>query len=308
MPALRRIVSLLPSATEMVCALGLESSLQAVSHECDYPPQAVAKPKATFGLIPSVELDSGEIDRRVSQSLCRGESLYGLDLEVLRRARPELVVTQELCDVCAVTGTELRRALQELGLSPRVLTQTPRNLQGILQDILELGAALGARGRAESVVARMREEARALRAASDGRPRPRVWCAEWLDPPFAAGHWVPELVALAGGLEVLGRAGEPSRRADWEELAAAAPEIVVLMPCGFDADRTLREAGRLRENPAWRGLPAVREGRVWAVDANAYFSRPGPRILEGAALLAHLFSGGRVPWRGPASAFAQLPG
>jgi len=304
MPSLR-IVSMLPSATEMIYALGLGDSLVAVSHECDYPSEARSRPKAVKNRFPTNGVKSKSIDRRVAQALRRKESLYAIDLDVLADARPDLIITQELCDVCAITGTDLAIALHKLGISPRILTQTPRGLKGIFSDIQELGKALGAPSEAGILVSKLEKRLENLKRKIPKVRRPAVYAMEWLDPPYAAGHWVPELVEIAGGREMLGNPSKDSKRISWTEVAKADPEVIVLMPCGFDTRRTLEEAKRLREIPAWRKLRAVRDGRIYAVNANAYFSRPGPRTVEGAELLAHIFFPEDIAWAGPAGAFAR---
>lgn len=290
----------------MLYALGFGDQLVAVTHECDYPPEARSKPRVVRNRLPTDQLPSRAIDQEVSRSLGRGESLYEIDAELLEAARPDLLVTQELCDVCAVTGTDLQRTLEELALKPRIVTQTPRDLEGILEDILLLGRVLEAPRRAENVVAALRSRMETLRSATEGQAPLRAYSMEWLDPPYAAGHWVPEQVRLAGGWEALGLAGQASRRIGWEEIVQADPEVVFLMPCGFGVERTLEESRGLLAVPEWRKLSGVRRGRVYAVDANAYFSRPGPRVIEGAELLAHLFYPDRIPWKGASSAYAVV--
>jgi len=301
-----KIASLLPSATEMVYALGRGGDLVAVSHECDFPEDAKSKPKAVKNTIPTERLSSADIDREVARSLHAGHSIYALDLDVLGRAKPDLILTQELCDVCAVTGSDLHKALKTLNLSPRIVEQTPSDIAGILEDILSLSKVLGVAERGEDLVHDLRNRMQRLRAVTARLSKPRVYAMEWLDPPYAAGHWVPELVALAGGREVLGEAGKPSRKIEWRDVAEADPEVVVLMPCGFTVERARKEAGILSGRPEWKGLSAVKNGEVYAVDANAYFSRPGPRTIEGAELLAHIFHPGKIPWEGPPAACKKL--
>ncbi|BBL80572.1 cobalamin-binding protein [Rubrobacter xylanophilus] len=282
-----RTVSLLPAATEMVCLAGAREALVGVTHECDHPPEVRSLPRLTSSGIDHHGMTSAEVDAAV-RSLTDGSSLYSLDAALLRRLEPDLVITQGLCEVCAVSPGVVERAISGLPRRPEVLSLDPSSLEEVLSDTVRVGEALGrgreARRKTEEFRRRLRRVARAVA----GRPRPRVACLEWLDPPYSAGHWVPEMVGLAGGEPLFAAPGEPSRRMGWEEVAGAAPEAIVLMPCGFDVRRTLQEAGLLARMPGWEEIPAVREGRVWAVDANAYFSRPGPRLVRGVELLAAL--------------------
>jgi iron complex transport system substrate-binding protein len=282
-----RIVSLLPSATEMICALGLEDALVGVTHECDFPPAVRGLPAVTRTRIPA-GASSAEIDRLVREQLQQAPALYTLDRDALAALRPDLIVTQALCDVCAVAEAEVQAAACDLPGAPRVLNLEPQSLEGVFEAIGQVAAAAGVPERGAAVVGalRARVEAVAARSARMAR-RPRVALLEWLDPPFSSGHWSPELVALAGGVEVLGRAGERSRTLTWDEVAAAAPEVVVLALCGFDVERSLQDVPAVESHPAWRSLPAVREGRVYVVDGSAYFSRPGPRLVDSLEILAH---------------------
>ncbi len=303
-----RVCSFLPSATEILYALGVGEAVVAVSHECDYPPEAQRKPIVSRARVDHTQLDSLEIDPLVAQTLRRGESLYTIDREVLRHANPDLLVTQELCDVCAVTGNDLSQSLNELQLNPKIVTLTPTTLAGIFENVRTLGEAVGLRERAERLVDDL--TARVARVASmtqDLTPRPTVFCLEWLDPPSASGHWTPERVALAGGTDPLGRPGENSVRIRWEAIVAAAPEILVLMPCGFESARAVREARRLEQQPGWDSLPAVRQDRVYVTDASAYFSRPGPRVVDGLEILAHIINPERFPAQYPPSVLQHLP-
>jgi iron complex transport system substrate-binding protein len=286
-----RICSLLPSATEIVGALGLADRLVGVSAECDYPPQVRELPVVTGSRIELASLPSAGIDAAVREALLEGGSLYAIDEELVRELRPDVVITQDLCAVCAV-GSDDVRAIRTL--DAEVVSLDPRSIAGVEDSMLALAERLGVPERGRAVVAEMREEIARVRAAvAEAEPR-RVFVAEWLDPPFAAGHWVPEMVAAAGGEEVLGRAGEPSFRTTWEAVRDAAPELVVAAPCGFDARRAAEEAA----------LPDV-GCPVVAVDANAYFSRPAPRIARGIAQLAHLLHPELVPDPGlPAIALA----
>lgn len=284
-----RICSLLPSATEILYALGLGSDVVAVTHECDYPAEARTKPVITRGAIDPATLSSAEIDALVSNHLHEHRGIYQLDRNLLERLNPDLLVTQELCDVCAVSYDEVQRAARTLYGERRILSLEPTTLSGVLDSIIAVGTATGAEPRARALVAALQQRLDRVRERTTAiAHRPRVACIEWLDPPFAGGHWVPEMVDLAGGIDVLGGAGEPSQRITWDAVLAAAPDAIVLMPCGFDASRTEREFRAGNRPPGWAAIPAAEAGQVWAVDANSFFSRPGPRLVDGVELLAAL--------------------
>ena len=291
-----RICTLLPSATEMAFALGLGDSVVAVSHECDFPAAAREKPVVVRGRIDPDNSTSREIDDTVQQTLSRGESLYGLDLELLRRINPELIITQGLCAVCAVGYDDVMAAAGTLRPPARVLSLSPSSLDEVLSDITRMGAATGTPERAQALVDTLRERVERVAArVPEGRARPRVACLEWLDPLYAAGHWVPEMVELAGGRDVLAARHEPSARVSMETLVEAGPEVMVLMPCGFDEPRTLKEWEPLRGRPAWQAVPAVANGRVFAVDGSRFFNRPGPRLVDGLEILAECIEAAAVP-------------
>jgi iron complex transport system substrate-binding protein len=282
-----RIVSLLPSATEIVCALGLADELVAVTHECDYPPEVRGKPVITASALDQAA-DSATIDRLVAGSIHEHRGIYTLDERLLSEVRPDLILTQELCDVCAVSYSEVQRAARILPGDTPVVSLEPRTLGDILDTIMLVGRLTGHEETAAEVVARLRARIDAVAArARAAATRARVYCMEWIDPPFGAGHWIPEMVRLAGGEDVLGREGEPSARVTWPEVAAAAPDVVVVMPCGFDTERAARELAAVQDRPEWRGLPAVARGAVWVTNGSAYFSRPGPRMVDGLEILAH---------------------
>jgi iron complex transport system substrate-binding protein len=282
-----RIVSLLPSATEIVCALGLEDRLVGVTHECDFPESVRRLPKVTRTLIPA-DAPSAEIDRLVRERLRTDGALYALDLPTLEELRPDLIVTQTLCDVCAVAEEEVRAAACALPGSPRVVNLEPETLSELFAAIRQVAEAAGVERRGDEVVRRLTTRIEAVAARAAGRRhRPRVALLEWLDPPFSCGHWNPELVRLAGGVEGLGRTGRPSRTLRWEEVVAWRPEVVVIACCGFGIERTLQDAPQLRSVPGWQDLPAVRSGRVYVADGSHYFSRPGPRLVDSLEILAH---------------------
>jgi iron complex transport system substrate-binding protein len=277
-----RIVSLLPSATEIVYALGLGQHLVGVTHECDHPADALSKPRVTSTALPATAGGSAEIDAGINDLLDAGQSIYHLDVPLLESLQPDLILTQELCDVCAVAYAEVNRAAQAVSSEPRVVSLEPAGIEEVLGTILTVGELCEVPSRASVVVADLRRRLAAVSSAAKRlAQRKRVYCAEWLDPPMRAGHWVPEQVELAGGTEAFGRRGEPSIKCTWDEVRAYAPEVIVLMPCGFDLARTIEEAPLL---PA--DLRASVE--VWAVNGSAYFSRPGPRLLDGVEILGHI--------------------
>ncbi|MCA1633030.1 MAG: cobalamin-binding protein [Acidobacteria bacterium] len=284
-----RIVSLLPSATEIVCALGLEDALVGVTHECDYPPSARGKPVLTASRISHEWMTSAEVDHAVRAQLDGHGSIYDLNEELLRELKPDLIITQELCEVCAVSYKTVRQAARTLDAGVRVVSLEPATIRDIFDNIRMVGELTGRATEAEAFVNELvlRIDALALLLTEVER-RPRTLVLEWLEPPFAPGHWVPEQVALAGGDHAFGRAGEKSQTTTAEEIRDYAPEVVVLAPCGYYKEDVLDALKSARLPRGWDELPAVREGRVWAVDATAYFSRPGPRVVEGAEILARL--------------------
>ncbi|MDP8905190.1 MAG: cobalamin-binding protein [Chloroflexota bacterium] len=299
-----RIVSLLPSATEIVFALGLGDELVGRTHECDYPPPAATVPVVTADTTATATAGSRHIQELVSQTLHRGSSIYRLDLDALARAKPDLILTQELCEVCAVSYREVKSAVRAIAADATVVGLEPTSIEGIFNTITTVGAMTDAEDEAVGLLELLRErlgwiENRVLERRLAGVEPRRVVCLEWLDPPFAAGHWVPEQVRRAGGWELLGRLGDRSAATTWEQVREVDPDQLMLMPCGFDERRTLAEWRRATK-PAWLDeLPALRRGEVYALDGSAYFSRPGPRVVEGIALLAALFD--------PAGFEDQLP-
>lgn len=284
-----RIVSLVPSATEILFALGLGDEVVAVTHECDYPPAARELPHVTRDALPH-DLTAGQIDAAVRARTDQGEAIYELDAEALHELRPDLIVTQALCAVCAVSFEDVRAVAEEIASQPAVISLDPRTLGEVLGDVRTLAEATGRR---DAGVALVQEAAaridRVRLAARDGR-RPRVAALEWLDPVYVAGHWTPQMIEYAGGIDVLGMPGEHSERRSWEEVAAAEPDVVVVMPCGYDAPRAHAEALAHRDK-----LASLGAGEVVAVDAAAYFSRPGPRLIDGLELLAHVLQPAAIP-------------
>lgn len=280
-----RIVSLLPSATEIVYALGLGDRLVARSHECVYPPDALSKPVITRSLIPS-DVPSREIDSRVSETLRTHATLYTLDKALLQSLKPDLILTQALCSVCAVAHNAVLEAVEGLRPRPLVLNLEPTTLEEVLQTFWQVAEAAGVPQRGEWLVARCRERIERVRACCATKPPLRVSFLEWINPPFACGHWTPELVALAGGIEGHGRAGMPSRRIAWREVLDWQPEVMVIACCGFTVERTLQDMPLLESMPGWNELPAVQHNAVFIADGNAYFSCPGPRLMDSLEWLA----------------------
>jgi iron complex transport system substrate-binding protein len=299
MTAAQRIVSFLPSATEMACALGLHERLMGVTHECDYPPEARSKPVVVRSALPVEAMTQAEIDIAVSARLKQGLSLYEVDESRVREIAPDLILTQDLCQVCAPSGNEVSHLLNILPSKPRILWQTPKTIDEIFACLVELGEATGRAAEAQDFVRQGIARLEAIAEVTRGLDRPRVFCMEWMDPVYCCGHWVPEMVRIAGGTDALGREGTDSIRVSWQEVLRWAPEVLIVMPCGFDLEKTITHADRLSAYEGWRDLPAVRAGRVYAVDANAYFARPGPRVIEGTELLAHLLHPARFVWNGP---------
>lgn len=294
-----RICSLLPGATEVVAALGLADDLVAISHECDYPPEIRPKPVIIRSIVDPEQTSSPNIDRQVREALQDGTGLYRIDEALLRRLDPDLIITQSLCDVCAVTPTEVTRVLPGLARRPHMLSLDATDLQGVLHDIEAIGVATGRDAQARRLVETLKGRLAKVQALVEGETRRRVACIEWLEPLYCAGHWVPEMVTLAGGTDLLATAGTPSAQVSWEHVRNSQPDVLVLMPCGFSIDRTLSELDRLTARPGWADLPAVRTGSVYAVEGPAYFNRSGPRLVDGVELLAALFHphrlGNRIP-------------
>jgi iron complex transport system substrate-binding protein len=301
-----RICSLLPSSTEILFALGLGDSVVGVTHECDFPPEAAKKPAL---IRPRVDPQAqpAEIDRQVTELLARGESIYSVDADLLSSLAPDLIVTQDLCHVCAASPDDLAAALARFDKRPKVLTLTPHLLADVWNDIRRVGEATQRRREAQGLAITLEQKVAAIEVkAARATSRPRVLCLEWLDPFYLGGHWVPEMVAKAGGEDVLGRAGEPSFRVTPDEVLRSNAEVIVVMPCGYNAARTASEFDFAKLPESWRDFPAIRQCRIFAVDANSYFSRPGPRLADGVALLAHLFHPDLFPGGAPPDSFRPL--
>jgi iron complex transport system substrate-binding protein len=285
----QRIVSLLPSATEIVCALGLEDSLVGITHECDYPPTVTSKPRLTASRISHETMTSVEIDHAVRSQLDGHGSIYELDEERMRSLGPSLILTQELCDVCAVSYKTVERAARMFETDVRVVSLEPNTIEDIFANIRTVGELTGREKEADEVVRQLGARLTLVSAALENvKKRPRTLMLEWLEPAFAPGHWVPEQVRIAGGDHAFGRAGSASVTISATEIRDYAPEVIVLIPCGYYKEDTLRQLPQSHLPEGWAELPAVREGEVWAVDATSYFSRPGPRVVDGVEILARI--------------------
>jgi iron complex transport system substrate-binding protein len=282
-----RIVSLLPSATEIICELGLRDQLVGVTHECDWPSSVRSLPKVTNTLIPT-DATSAEIDALVRERMGQESALYTLDMETLERLQPDLIVTQALCDVCAVAEKEVQSAACKLASLPGVVNLEPETLGEVFVAIRTVARATKCESEGEVVVAKLRERVERITARAENLPRPRVALLEWLDPPFSTGHWNPELVRMAGGVDGLGQEGKKSVTLTWDQVVAYQPEVVVISCCGFTIERSLQEVGVLARVEGWDDIPAVRAGRVWVSDGSSYFSRPSQRLVDSLELLAHV--------------------
>jgi iron complex transport system substrate-binding protein len=282
-----RIISLLPSATETVCLLGLEDQLVGVSADSDWPREVVERlPVLNTVSIDTRALTSREIDQAAAAGH-RGASLYHVDAELLRHLQPDLILTQEICEVCAVSRRDVDLAARTLGYTPAVLSLSPATLEQVVSDVAWIAAETGATQRAAEVVRGLTARLEAVRQRAAGLAPVRVFCMEWLDPPYTAGHWVPEMVEIAGGCDKLGTPGGPSRRVGWQQIVEYAPEVIVLMPCSLTLQRVADEFATVRRLPSWETLPAIRARRVYAGDTHL-FSRSGPRLVDGVEVLARM--------------------
>ena len=307
MTSTQRIVSFLPSATEIACALGLSDQLVGITHECDYPLEVLGKPIVVRNALPIETMSQDEIDLAVSRRMRDGQSLYLVDEALLKELAPDLILTQDLCQVCAPSGNEVSQALTLLEKKPEVLWLTPKTLKEIAANVRDLGIATGRRDEAERLIASGNERLARIEAVTKTlQHRPRVFCMEWLDPVYCSGHWVPEMVRIAGGDDGIGQEGSDSIRIEWQDVLEWQPEVIVITPCGYDLEKTREVSRGLSMYPGWSNLPAVRNDRVYAVDANSYFARPGPRVVDGTELLAHLIHPEVFAWSGPATAFHRL--
>jgi iron complex transport system substrate-binding protein len=283
-----RIVSFLPSATEIVCALGLGPELVGVSHECDFPSEVSNKPKMIEPAFDTGQLESERIDQLVVEYMKRGERLYNIRLEEFRKAKPDLVITQELCDVCAIGTEDVLAAVNELEKPVQVVSLNPHSLNDVEQDIRSIAKAAGVTERAEQLIVQLRGKAEEVRRLTENARKLRVFCAEWLKPIMNAGHWIPEMVECAGGWDKLSERGQPSTYIDLDSVVDFDPEVIVLMPCGFRVGKTKEQARLFFEYPVVNRLKAVQSGRVYATDGHNFFSRSGPRLFDGIRTLAQI--------------------
>lgn len=287
-----KICSFLPSGTEILFALGLGDSVMGVTFECDYPVEARAKPVVVYSRLPA-HLPEVEIDRQVKSSSQARRSLYRLDAETLEQIQPDLIVTQDLCHVCAASPDDLGAVLGRLSPKPQVLPLSPRSIADVWNNILEVGNATGRSAEATKLVTHLKAKISGLTAKPGDSPR--VLCLEWLDPPYVGGHWLPEMVALAGGIDVLGRPGEPGYEVSWQAVIDSDPDVILAMPCGYHAPEVEKELRKVSFPSEWHSLRAVRNNHVFAMDASSHFSRPGPRIAEGILAMADLFRQATLP-------------
>ena len=298
-----RVVSLLPTATEIVYSLGLRDALVGVTDECDQPDGDPITIVSRCVLDP--DLSAAEIDRAVAVAEHENASLYAIDPGLLGTLRPDVILTQDLCPVCALPATQAEQAAHDASCSAQVISLDPHSVEDVLDSIRTVGGVLNAEAAADNLIADMRRRIHRVRTALDGAPRPKVLGLEWGDPPWGAGHWVPEMIRIAGGHPVLGIDGADSQRLDWNDIASAAPDVIVFMPCSYGLTGAVEQAPALFAHPQFRDTPAARNGRAYATDAESYFSRSGPRIVDGIELLAGLIHPDRWP-RPAATAAAQI--
>lgn len=301
-----RVCSLLPSATEIVAALGAADQLVAITHECDYPPAVTGIPVVTRSVLDHSGASSAAIERHIRTQVHAGSSLYDLDAARLAELRPDLILTQELCRVCAVAYEAVEGTVRQLPGAPRVVSLEPHSLEDVFASIETVGRLLAREDAATGVVAGLRLRVERVTQAVAGRTRPSVFVMEWADPIYNSGHWIPELVRLAGGQDPLGVEGRPSGPIAWESVCASAPEVLLLAPCGFTLERASAEIPELSQRPGWGDLPAVRAGRVFVADGSAYFSRPGPRLVDSLELLARIVHPEAVPAQASARAVRRI--
>ncbi len=302
-----RIASLLASATEIVCELGLADHLVAISHECDHPPEVLDRPRVSRPRFDPSGLDSGAVDRAVREAMAEHGSVYEVDGKTLAALEPDLILTQAICEVCAVPAPGVEDLVAARGLGARVLPVDSHTVEEILQSIQAVARAAGEPDRAGGVLEALRQRLQAVKEAVEGAEAPRVLAVEWLDPPFSPGHWVPEMVELAGGVNVLGEVGAPSRQVSWDELEGLDPDVLVIMPCGYDLEASTVDAQAHQAHLVSVAPRAVKEGRAYVVDGSAYFNRSGPRILTGIEILAGLFHPRRFPAPAPDTAATWRP-
>lgn len=284
-----RICSFVPSATEILYSLGLGDSIHGVSHECDFPPDALTKPKVVRSRFDTSKMSSKEIDAKVNGIMAEGKSIYEVDIEVLKKAKPDMLVTQELCDVCAVSFDEVRDAALSLDNPPQLVSLDPNSLDDVIGDIEKIGGYVGEIDRASEICSELKQRVALVRSrAAKSRNRPKVACIEWLDPLIVSGHWIPEMVALAGGANLLVGPGVPSRKIPMNMMMECDPEVLVFMPCGMDVNKGIKELALTTSRGMWAGTSAVKNGRVYMANGSAIFSRSGPRLVDGLDTLGQM--------------------
>ena len=301
-----RIACFLPAATEMVCALGLIDHLVGVSHECDFPPEVKSKPVVVRCALDLASLNLKQIDKAVSERVGRGQSVYVVDEAAIQKACPTLIITQDLCQVCAPSGNEATQVLKSLNSIPEILWQTPHSFGDMLKDLLQLGEKTGTLEKAQRLAREATERVSNVAQATQVLPPVKIFFMEWVDPLFCGGHWIPEMVRWAGGIDEIAKPHQDSIRVAWDEVLQSNPEVLIVSPCGYGTHDSLKQAELLKALPGWKDLAAVKKNQVYAVDGNAYFARPGLRLVEGVELLAHLLRPELFPWKGPAGAFEKV--
>ncbi|MDP9008233.1 MAG: cobalamin-binding protein [Pseudomonadota bacterium] len=301
-----RIVSFLPAATEMIYLLGLEDDLVGRSHECDYPDEAKNTPVIVDCALDLSKMTMAQIDVAVSNQLSLGKSLYTVDEAKLRAAAPHLLVTQNLCQVCGPAGNEVTQVLKSMSASPKIVWQTPRNFEEVFDAIRTLGKETGTEAKATAWVEKAVARVQGIAAATKALEKVRVSFLEWVDPIYCGGHWIPQMLEWAGAEDRNSRDGTDSVRIPWEQVMDHQPEVILVSPCGFKTQNAVDQAELLKSRPGWNDLPAVRKHRVYAVDGNAYFARPGPRLVDGVELIAHLVHPEVFAWTGPGDAYREI--
>ncbi len=301
-----RIASFLPAATEMVCSLGLLDNLVGVSHECDYPSEVKSKPVVVRCAMNLASLSLDQIDKAVSERVGKGESVYAVDEALLKKISPDLIVTQNLCQVCAPSGNEAAQVMKTLIPKPEIIWQAPHSFEDVLSDLLLLGEKTGTRDKAEALVVLARQRIEKVFFITEMLKPVKVFFMEWVDPIYCGGHWVPEMLKWAGGIDELSKPGVDSVRVPWEEVVQFNPDVLIVSPCGYAMKGSLKQAELLKSRLGWTDLAAVKNRRVYAVDGNSYFARPGLRLVDGIELLAHLIHPELFEWKGPSEAFGSV--
>ena len=302
-----RICSFLPSTTEIICALGLGDNLTGITHECDYPETVLEKPRVIMSNIDHKNLSSREINELVAKNSKEGKSTYLVEAEKLKEAAPDIIFTQGLCEVCAVSGSQVSKAVEVLQKKPEIISLEPSTIDEVLESIIIVGEATGKAREADELVTKLKGRISSIQTIiKRERDKPRVFCLEWPDPPFVAGHWVPEMVEIAGGENGLCKKGEVSVEVTWERILEFSPHYIFVMPCGFNIDKTLSEIDAVTSNTIWHQTPASQNGNVYFVDSNSYFSRPGPRIVEGIEIIARTIHPNLVKTEPPPDSILNL--